>query len=76
MIKCTLKIQAILSHYDLDEQKEILARAWDACCDGACLLGFGITEDLWDGAHENEREAAELTIVSTMIKIFDSGVTK
>lgn len=63
MITLTVGIEKYFYNIPLDVRNLILRRAWDVCCDGATLEFHGITDDLWDGEHEDEKESFELDMV-------------
>jgi len=63
MITLTADLEKCLFNIPLEVRSVILRRAWDVCCDGATLELHGITDDLWDGEHEDEKESFEMDMV-------------
>jgi hypothetical protein len=51
-------IYCMIQDYPQRVQREVLRRAWDACCDGS-YLPEGTNFDPWNGHHEAVREAIE-----------------
>ena len=70
MITLTVGIERYLSNIPLEVRSVILRNAWDVCCDGAALEFHGITDDLWDGEHDAEKESFEMDMVVDALSNF------
>ena len=67
-IVITRIIEQLLSNVRQSDHDMYLARAWDACCDGQLLQLYGITDDLWDGQHEDARRDLESKVLAEIIE--------
>jgi len=69
-IEMTPKIKNLLKKAPKKHWKQILKRAWDACCDGEALTEeYGeLRFDPWDGKHEEKRREIEEDMVAAVIE--------
>jgi hypothetical protein len=76
-ITITPDIEKKLKEFSSEQKKEILKRAWDACCDGE-WLGHYCKEnrlssdiDFWDGNHEDLRLSLEMDCLDYVLEDYD-----